>query len=563
MNEAEYYETMIQRYAVDDGAVERRACAPIPKKRVVWRKATAIALASFAVLVATVLLIPKARAEVFSWFRPAGPGRYLTEDPDARAPVEALDSLILPPATEVAEEHVPTVKETDAPIMEEPHTPVGSFTNNKILAVCDEPIWQQIAADFCMELGESMFDGHDLYLSVTMKGLSALPTVEAFTGGNATQVRIGKDDLAQYFEHGKVPETYQNGTVSLYEPQKGVFFLVLEDGTEVPFGPISMPDFDNPIGRRHGHELLTEAEREQISRETVEWLKGKEIKGVIRKWEVNGPDVFLKDGRDVAVENALHALLPYADENGILSGAVVYRAGTDLSGSYELFLEAELGTASFNLTAYQDIERYSAANADETVAWGAETVALSRVEIDFGKDEDSEDDDRISLYKQLVSMEGVTMTAETERAEISALGVRDLAVRIRVPESWTVEDREALAASLTFKVLLNGERGDWIVSPYGCTVEDDGTVLFTVGELVNVPYALLKSVESITLVPDVRSIRSVDMQTQDADGRNHESVGILNPTYGETAWSPFGVTGWNTEAAHTEYPQYAITLYVK
>ncbi|MBQ6235123.1 MAG: hypothetical protein IJK54_04335 [Clostridia bacterium] len=572
MNEHDFFKQMIHDRAVNDAAVKAKAKMQT-KRTVSWRRPLAIAAAALAVIVGTVFLIPSARAEVMRWLTATRPEEYLTADPEECVPVEALEILIVPPATEApkdpAKPTVPGSNEAVIPITDETPkvTPIGSVTNNRIITVCDEPIWQQIAEDFSMKLGETMFDGHDLYLAITMKGLTALPEIESQIGGNATQVRIGKKDLAEYFEGGRVPEAYKNGTVSLYEPMEGRFFLRLNDGTEISFGLLSSIIFpeEHPFRKYANRNMLTDDDRAEISREAIEWLSGRELKGVIQKRNIDQDrDYFFRNGdfHDlIEVDNVLDDLLARSDENGILTGTVRYIIGTDITGTYEVKLEAELGTASFDLKAYRNIGTHSAESTNGAVAWGAETVLISKVGFDFnGTDDDA--DDRISLYKQRVSMDGVTMTVEMDEAEISALGVRDINIRIDVPESWTQDDREALAASLTFEVLLNGESGDWFVSPYGCALQNDGSVLFKCIKLLKVPYDKLTSIRTISFVPVIRSVKAVDMQTQDDSGRHHESIGILDTEYGKTTWSPYGVTGWNGTFDRIEYPQYAITLNV-
>ena len=569
MKETDFYQKMIRTYTVNDAIITAKACAPFARKAHAWKRAAAIAGMCAAVLIGTVFLIPSARAEVLGWFSAKRPEEYLTADPDERTPVEALDVLILPPASEVPEETViPAAigpQESAAlPIAAETAAPTGSVTDNRILQVCDEPIWQQIAADFSMELGETMFDGHSLFVSVTMKGICALPEIEPYTGGNTTQLRIGKNDLAEFFEGGRVPEAYKDEEISAYEPMKGRFFLLLDDGSEVFFGPLHSLDIpSDELPFKHKNKgMLTDTERAEISNALIDWLDGRELRGVMRKQEINGEnDWFFRNGELVEEKDMLAYLLSQADENGILSGTVLYRVSTDIGGPYRVLLEATLGTARFDLLAHKAIAQQSVESADGTVAWGTETVLLSKIGVDFnGTDNDS--DDRISLYKQLASMDGVTMTAETDGAEISALGVHDVQIRIRVPEAWTQEDREALAASLTFDVLINGEHGDWIVSPYDCAVEDDGTVLYRCTELINVPYETLASIRTVSFVPVIRAVKTVDLQTEDESGTHHRSAGILDTAYGQTAWSRRGISGWNGTFGRVEYPQYAVTLTV-
>ncbi len=561
MREKTFFERMIQTHAVDDAAVMKRAAAPVPRRQRTWKRAGLIAAACAAVLIGTVMLIPSARAEVMRWFTATRPEEYLTTDPEERVPVDALNILIVPPADpELSEAMQPAATE-----LPEETPPIGSVTDNRILAVCDDPIWQRIAEDFRIELGETMFDGHDLYCSITMHGLTALNELEPYNGGNATQACIAKNDLKEYFEGGRVPEEYKNGTVSLYEPMNGRFYLRLDDGTDIPFGPLHTIDLPSDLPRKSKKDLLTDDDRAEISNATIEWLQGKAVRGVfkMRDIDIDG-GWFFKNGdfHDmIEVKNILNWLLERADENGILSGTVLYRVGNDLTGAYKVRLEATLGTARFDLLAHKAIAQQSVESADGTVAWGTETVLLSKIGVDFnGTDNDS--DDRISLYKQLASMDGVTMTAETDGAEISALGVHDVQIRIRVPEAWTQEDREALAASLTFDVLINGEHGDWIVSPYDCAVEDDGTVLYRCTELINVPYETLASIRTVSFVPVIRAVKTVDLQTEDESGTHHRSAGILDTAYGQTAWSRRGISGWNGTFDRIEYPQYAITLNV-
>lgn len=562
MNEHDFFKQMIHDRAVDDALVKAKAKMQT-KRTVAWKRPLAIAAASLAVLVGAVFLIPSARAEVLSWFGASRPEEYLMTDPEERTPVDALDVLIVSPATAVPESSASG--EPAAAGSSEEASPVGAVTDNRIVAVCDEPIWQSIAEDFCIELGETMFDGHDLYCSITMHGLTALNELEPYNGGNATQVRIGKKDLKEYFEGGRVPEEYKNGTISLYEPMEGRFFLRLDDGTDIPFGPMHTIDFPSDLPRKSNKDLLTDDDRAEISSETIGWLQGKTIRGVIRKQNIDcDGDWFFKNGnvRDmIEAENVLNWLLERTDENGILTGTVRYVVGSDAVGEYSVRLEAELGTASFDLGAYKNIAQHSAESSDGTVAWGAETIVIDRVDVDYGKDPDDDADDRISLYRQRVSTEGITMTAKTDQAEISALGIRDICIRIDVPDAWTQDEREALAKSLTFKMFINGVAGDWIVSPYDCRVEDDGSVLYEAKEILFVPYDVLQSLRTITFIPVIRSIERLDLVAE-KDG-HHVSIGTLDPVFGETVWSPLGVSAWNTKSETIEFPQYSITLTVQ
>ena len=151
-------------------------------------------------------------------------------------------------------------------------------------------------------------------------------------------------------------------------------------------------------------------------------------------------------------------LTDYADENGNVTAKVFYevfvteedRGDGNFVPPTELF-RAQLGTITVNVRAYQDLKAIELESSDGIVSWGAETVTLSRVDIDFGIHGDGYADDRICFSKQLASTEGLTMVAEDTKMD--ALGIHDIRIRIHVPEAWTKEQRDALASSLKFKTL--------------------------------------------------------------------------------------------------------------
>ena len=88
-------------------------------------------------------------------------------------------------------------------------------------------------------------------------------------------------------------------------------------------------------------------------------------------------------------------------------------------------------------------------------------------------------------------------------------------------------------------------------------MEEDGTLLFTSRDIIGVPYDMLKSIHSITLIPRLRIYESIAVN----DVNNHP-LGVLTPDYGETVWSEKGGCGFSADDILTEFPQYAITLHV-
>lgn len=490
------------------------------KKPVAWTRILLPIAACLVLLCGTVLLIPSARAEVFRWLRIERPEQYLTEDPESR-PSSALDDLIVPPATDIAEETVtpaaPEATESDAQTIaatapaSEP--PKGSVTKNRILHVCDEPIWQQIAAEFSMELGETVFDGRNLSLAITMRGLTALPAVEAQTGGNATQIRIDKADLADYFEGGRVPDEYLNGDYSAYEWMDGRFWLVLDDGTEVPLGPLSRFSLEsNPellaktkqLRETYGTGLQTDAVRAQISADLIEWLQGKELRCTVTRPDIDRlNEYFVKDGALIPVETFLDGLLAYADENGVVTGTVLYRINTDVSGRDEIKLEAELGTTSFDLAAYRSVTGDVLKAAEPAVILGPQTISVT-----YARFEEQPGKEAVCCVTNLpTNPEGVRF-AICGDAEINGLRVDGVVLTVTVPDEWTEPQCLGFFDSLFFDAEIEGER----FSVGTDDSVDDGLYRRTYTLHVDkIPYNRLGRIDSVRLIPRLRVLTEISV----------------------------------------------------
>lgn len=472
------------------------------KKPFAWAKILLPVAACLVLACGTVLLIPSARAEVARWLRIDSPEQYLTEDPENRMPNEVLDSLIVPPASEVPEEtDMPTEPKTDeSPAAKPSPLPIGSVTNNKILQVCDEPIWQMIASDFSMELGKSMFDGRNLYLSITMKGLAALPIMDGLTGGNATQFRIPDEMLAEVWENGEVPEEYADGSYTMYEPLQGGFFLQLDDGTEISLGPIN-PVFSDElsgeiksIAAKYGYGMLTDAMREQISSDVIEWIPGKELRCTTKLENVHKDGMLaFRNGEYVSVKNVLETLLDYTDENGILSGTVLYVAQEGITGTTHIKLKAEIGTTSFNLSAYKKINGDALKAADPETVLGSQEIVIS-----YDQYVDSADGSDVCTVTNIpTDLAGVTLKIGGD-ATIDGLGVHGIDLTVTLPDAWTEEQCKGFFDNLWFEAEVEGER--FFVPVDSVTKRGDHSVRYTM-EVENIPYDRLDRIETVRLIP--------------------------------------------------------------
>ncbi len=133
------------------------------------------------------------------------------------------------------------------------------------------------------------------------------------------------------------------------------------------------------------------------------------------------------------------------------------------------------------------------------------------------------------------------------------------------------ETRDDLLRYLTLRTNADPEAEDLFQEVYrrfydrltrGVPVLDPRRYLFSVAkEILFVPYDVLQSLRTITFIPVIRSIERLDLVAE-KDG-HHVSIGTLDPVFGETVWSPLGVSAWNTKSETIEFPQYSITLNVQ
>ena len=532
MNEHDFYKQMIHDRAVNDAMIKARIKTQAGGS-FAWKRVAAIAAFSLAVLVGTAFAIPSARAEILSWFRVSTPQDYLATDKEARAEIPELNSLIASPEPGNGFAPIPIDRTDSKAINSEGALKVSEFFYQN----CD------------IQLGDAMFDGQYFYQTVHMKGLAGLYLLEDNTGGWQTGVQVDPYAVWGLYENGP-DEEYLTGKWTLYERPFGRLIYELRDGKRMggtfDLGTAIEPYLMTLFEKGLIGEDSPENAQEQIDAMNREYLEQNGLNAVASIWAPEEID-----------------LADYADEDGNLTVKVFYEVEVCEEdrgdGSFvpvtELF-KARLGTITVNIGAYQKLESSQVETSGTDVVWGVETVSLSRVDIDFGKSDDGYADDRISFSKQRVSTEGLSMRVED--VKMDALGIRDLMIRVCVPESWTKEEREAFAASLEFKVLINGERGDWYLNSHNCSVQEDGSILYGAMALDEVPYDMLKSIREIAFVPKLRTFESVECF--DAKDR---SLGILNPAYGEIVWSDPGVHGWDHDNIVTEFPQYTLVLKVQ
>ena len=208
MKERDYFKKMIYDHAVNDALIKARVRHSMPST-FVWRKAVAIAAASFLVLVGTVFLIPSARAEVLSWFGVSTPQDYLSTDPTERTEIPEIEALIASPEPTDGFQLIP-IDRTDSKA-------VNSAEALKVSEFFYE--------NHDIQLGDAMFDGETIYQSIHLNGLAGLYLLEDWTGGTVTRVKVDPEALSAEFGEGVPPSAlaFPDGWI-IYE---------LSDGTQI------------------------------------------------------------------------------------------------------------------------------------------------------------------------------------------------------------------------------------------------------------------------------------------------------------------------------------------
>lgn len=521
MNEKEFFQRVILDRAVNDTTVMKNA-AYQQKNTVAWRRTAAIAALCFAALIGAVFLIPSARAEVLSWFGVSTPQDYLSAEPGERPDVPELGALVASPDAAEALVTIPIDRTESKAINSKSVQKVSEFFYEN----CD------------ITLGDAMFDGTNIYQSIHFSGLSGLYLLENFTGGTVTRVEIDPEALTGTYAPDSEP------SVSAMGRPEGYVIYELADGTcikgwvEEPYNA-SVEAYLNALNQKGILLMPSSAERTLTVEESNRaFLEENGLTATAQVW-IYDPAM---------VE-------PLLDEGGNLTADVYYLVnvveedrgdGSDAPET-ELF-RAKLGTITVNMRSYRNLEQRQVEPAETSVAWADESILLSKFTVE---------DERITFSRQQAQMNGVTLSADAQNTTVDALGIRDVCVRIEMPASWTQEQCEALIASLSFQVLIDGEEGDWFAQACRFEEQSDGSVLFRSERIEGVPYTQLRTIKTVTLIPVLQVVDSLELLDHDGN-----PVGVLNPAVGETAWSEAGNRIGSGLYETTAFPQYAITLVI-
>ena len=461
------------------------------RKPVAWTKILLPIAACLVLAVGVVLTIPSARAEVLSWFHADRPEEYLTADPETRTLVPVLDELIVPPAKDPSESAEKTDEVQEAPVPAE--NTIVSETNNRLLFVTDEDVWQQIADAFAVDIGESMYDGEKLYFSVSLHGLTALPDVVQYTGASITQTRVPQERLPEYFEDGLVPKEHADGTMTLWIASPGIYTLLLPNGLELPLGSAGLwydPELVKLIDdlyAYYGDIDYTDDIREEINEKVLAWLNGRTVKGVVKYLAANGYGYM--NGKLTTIHDLASYLTDLADENGILTGTLLYR--TRRTEPDQVLLEAEIGTLRVDMLAYNRIPKQKITVESDAVL-GTQTVVMSHSEW-----VDAPSGNHVGAVTNYeLDLNGVSLHPYGNLF-IDGLGIHDLHILLKMPKEWTEEQCHDFLDSLLFYTDVNGSR-------YGTEYQyaniSDNTCKLTL-RVPYMPYDVIDSLDTFSIVP--------------------------------------------------------------
>ena len=487
-----------------------------------------IAAIGLVVLVGTVFAIPTTRAEVLSWLSAARPEEYLTSDDEARAAVPELHSLVSSPAPQRGIKVIPIDRADSKAVNSEKALAVSDFLYEN----CD------------VALGDAMFDGEDFYQAVHLYGLSGLYLLDSYFPGTELSVPVDPNAVSGLYENGP-GEEYLTGEQTWYEQPTGWIWYELPNGKRWR-GEFELPEAEIAAHRDAVHEIVPPPWNKPLTEEQQQAMGAANRAFLERNGGLTAV-AHLFYPNDLGINNQI-------DENGDLTVRVLYQVSVTESDEpgvpdTDLFW-AELGTITIRMYAADELLMKSVLAPEEPVVWDDETLTLSTLSLEPGGSR------RASIGRYLLHTDGLSMRADTAIAGVNALGIRGIRVRIDTPSNWTDAERTAFAEQLWFEVLFDGQAGSWYLGSFRYRLHPDGSILWSIPTIDNVPYSLLKEAKTITLIPTVGSFDLCEVTY--ADGTTES----LNPAFGEIVESLPGVVSARTDERKTAFSAYAITLTV-
>ena len=512
MTEREFFNKCVLEYIVDHDRILRGIGYSQTKRRHKAKRALYLIATLVLCVIVTIACIPEARAEVLSWLGwSTTPGDYLGQDPQAREPVEPIEALIT------------SAKPDDAS---------GSVTNAGELGRISELLARRLNVSPL----EAMYDGDCVYLTLKLGGGFGVWLLEQYTGGDVTSVAIAPDQLDHLFDHA-VPEEYRTGREVYLSHTVGQIILTLPDG--------SVLSGDVRLANAEAYSTLLE----EIAREPQQANERTEA--------------FLAE-HDITAYAALKAdpeyLLSHADQSGCILGKLSLLLQNEAQGSKTAapvtVLEADVGSISVNVAAYRTFSE-TVSGKSESAEWTGEAI--------FTQYDDSEVADNtygyVTFTNRVLNLNGLKMKALG--VKVDATGIKDFQVEVTYPDHWSEEDIRAFSGAygIRFRLLINGERGDWAVNGLlrALDGQDAHSRIWHCRAASQVPLGLLTQIRELTLIPYICYRTAYYELLPDAMGERTIRGEVTPLELGQPfrIWNEF-YGGFDTN--ETEYTQYTLTF---
>lgn len=525
MNERQAYETVVAHQLVDDDKIKRTARSEPAKRPFAVRalKPVGIALAALLLVFGVTMAIPAARAEVLSWFRPESAQEYLMEAPEDRETVPELDAMISEPERNRTEIHVNYI--------------------------ADEPYWREIGAQFAATLGETICDGKTVSIAIDFDGLSGYPLYEQ---GAAAEIPAGspmwlllaekiEPEMVRHFMEDNADQTpYLSGSVEWWNGPDCKLVATLDDGTLLNYGSLSLAcrpvdrEFCRAFRKAFGMENYRAEDVDAIREQVWSHFKANGARAVASIWLSDAENMRLDSGKTLA---------DYMGADGTVTLHLKYLVSIDHGEEVETKLDVDLGTVTVDIDAYKSLTATAFVPGSDKVTFAPEETLLTRRK--WLTDENGVP--YVTVTNEPVNLSGLSFEP-LEGGTVDALGIRDLRVRMTLPEGWT---RGINPSDLRFIVLVNGERlgSAHAVQRY----QRDGSIVLEIDHVSNVPLDRLNGVKTVTLIPELS--HTTGMRFTSADGESYTDRPI-EPGVPYTL-DPDAAC-WVGES--TEYPQYAIVF---
>lgn len=512
MTEREFFTMSVQNHIVDyDRVLSGVLTADKKRRRGASRALFPIAACLVCILI-TVACIPKARAEVLSWFGwSTTPGEYLGKDSEAREDAEQVNALI----TEAENDHSG-----------------GEVTSSGEFGRVSELLAERLDVTPL----EALYDGNSVYITMNLGGDFGVWLLENYTGGSVASVAIPPEKLGGFFSP-TVPESFLSGEEVYYSHTTGQLVMTLPDGSEIS-GSVSVVQ-DEALAALFKQASETPQDADAL---VAAYLAEHDVKAY------------------AAMKADPERLKALADASGRIEGKLSLLLQIELEGSVDAasatVLQADIGSIPVDVATYRTFAE-QVNGTSETAEWSGETI------LTYFDDSDADSSTYgYNVYtNHILALDGLKMKALS--VEVDATGIKKLQVEVTLPETWSEEEIRAFSGTygIHFQLLINGSAGDWIVNGNLRALEavDSSRRVWYCRAAGNVPLGLLPEIDELTLIPYISYYTAYYELNADQSGERTVR-GEVTPLALDEPFSLWNEYYGGFDATTTYYPEYALAF---